>query len=53
MESLPSVVEHHHFMCNAREVVCFRLDGVPRDVLVVLDNLCFVAELEKDCLARW
>ena len=34
-------------------MVCFRLDEVPRDVLVMLDNLCFVAELKKNCLARW
>ena len=53
VKSLPSVVEHHHLMWNAREVMCFRLDEVPRDVLVMLDDLCFVVELKKNCLARW
>ena len=53
VELLSLVVENQHLVCNAREVVCFRLDGGPRDVLVVLDNLCFVAKLEEDCLTSW
>ena len=53
VELLSLVVEDQFLVWNAREVVCFRLDVMPRDVLVVLGSLCLSVKLEEDRLAPW
>ena len=53
VELLSLVVEDQSLVCNSREVVCFRPDEIPRDVLVVLDSVCLSVKLEENHLAPW